>query len=47
MKSNSSSIFEWKNIQGDKNSIKPPSRWGHSACVVEDNLYIFGGFASN
>ena len=27
-------------------SGKPSPRWGHSSCIVNHSLYIFGGFAS-
>jgi len=35
--------YSWKSVAC---SLRPPSRWGHSSCIVKDNLYIFGGFAS-
>jgi hypothetical protein len=35
--------YSWKSVAC---AVRPPSRWGHSSCIVKDNLYIFGGFAS-
>lgn len=35
--------YPWKSVAS---SVRPPSRWGHSSCIVKDSLYIFGGFAS-
>ncbi len=33
----------WKKI--DANSSKPCPRWGHSCCIVGDEILIFGGYA--
>jgi hypothetical protein len=46
-KEKSCSVFEWKGIGGGSQGVRPPSRWGHSSCIVGEELYIFGGFASN
>ena len=34
---------KWSNLEPAKNSPIPPSRLGHSACVVGNHIYIFGG----
>lgn len=26
-------------------SAKPSPRWGHSCCVIQDELVLFGGYA--
>ena len=39
--------FEWKQIPTPNTSPKPSTRWGHSSCIVDNDFYIFGGFASN
>ena len=33
--------FEWKNIE--KKGNPPSKRSGHSACIVNNNMIIFGG----
>ncbi len=33
--------FTWKNITNKG----PCPRWGHSASIVKDDLFIFGGFS--
>ena len=40
------SQFEWKTVDASHSTPKPSARWGHSCCVVDDNFYLFGGFAS-
>ena len=34
--------FEWKNIE--KKGNPPSKRSGHSACIVNNNMIIFGGY---
>lgn len=45
-KTSQTSTLVWKTIDIATGSPKPSMRWGHSACTVDDSLYIFGGFAS-
>ena len=35
----------WKKI--DKNANKPCPRWGHTCCVIGDEVLFFGGYAGN
>lgn len=39
--------LHWKTITPCNKVVRPASRWGHSSCVVDNDLFIFGGFASN
>lgn len=33
----------WRRIE--KNCTKPSPRWGHTCCVIGDELVFFGGYA--
>mgnify|MGYP002366893027 CR=1 FL=1 len=35
----------WHKIE--KNSAKPCPRWGHTCCVIDDEVVFFGGYAGN
>jgi len=34
----------WKPVNGI-NLTKPSPRWGHSCCVIGEELVLFGGYA--
>lgn len=39
--------FTWKPVKTSSESSQRPSpRWGHSSCVVKDEVILFGGYAS-
>jgi len=43
-----SHAFEWNKVcLNQKNRETPSSRWGHSMTLTENDLFVFGGFASN
>ena len=33
----------WNKV--DKNSNKPSPRWGHTCCVIAEEIVFFGGYA--
>ena len=36
----------WKPVSYSNGStVKPSPRWGHSSCVIGDELVLFGGYA--
>lgn len=36
----------WKQVRhNNRNSHVPNARWGHSCCVIEDEVIYFGGYA--
>lgn len=36
----------WKQVRhNNRNSNVPNARWGHSCCVIEDEVIFFGGYA--
>lgn len=38
---------KWRNVStiGGKSGFKPSPRWGHSNCVIGDQVVLFGGYA--
>jgi hypothetical protein len=38
----------WKQVNAlSSSSHKPSSRWGHSCCVVGEEILFFGGYADS
>jgi hypothetical protein len=38
--------ISWKQVrQNDRNGSIPSLRWGHSCCIIEEEVVFFGGYA--
>ncbi|ETN24826.1 hypothetical protein PPTG_01014 [Phytophthora nicotianae INRA-310] len=47
LKINANAPSEWERLRSPLNGAWPPPRWKHSATVVDNKIYIFGGFQSS
>ncbi|KAF1785936.1 Filamin [Phytophthora cactorum] len=47
LKINANAPSEWERLRSPLSGAWPPPRWKHSATVVDNKIYIFGGFQSS
>ncbi|KAL3663603.1 hypothetical protein V7S43_011489 [Phytophthora oleae] len=47
LKINANAPSEWERLRSPLDGAWPPPRWKHSATVVDNKIYIFGGFHSS
>ncbi|KAG6962185.1 hypothetical protein JG688_00008722 [Phytophthora aleatoria] len=47
LKINANAPSEWERLRSPLSGAWPPPRWKHSATVVDNKVYIFGGFQSS
>ena len=37
--------YVWNKVNINPKSAHPMQRWGHSCCVIDDEVIYFGGYA--
>ncbi|KAH7469345.1 Dynein alpha chain, flagellar outer arm [Phytophthora ramorum] len=47
LKINANAPSEWERLRSPLGGAWPPPRWKHSATVVDNKIYVFGGFHSS
>ncbi|KAE9123159.1 Dynein alpha chain, flagellar outer arm [Phytophthora fragariae] len=47
LKINANAPSEWERLRSPLGGVWPPPRWKHSATVVDNKIYVFGGFHSS